>query len=121
MLNGSIEDARRLGCAGVHWPARTLHAATSRPRDLLVAASCHTHAEVMRASALDVDWIVVGPVSETPTHPAVPPLGWEGLRRAIAGTRVPAFALGGLRPEDLPSALEAGAHGVAMRRHAWPV
>jgi 8-oxo-dGTP diphosphatase len=52
LLNGSTDDARRLRCAGVHWTAQRLNAATSRPRDLMVAASCHTHAEVMHASAL---------------------------------------------------------------------
>jgi len=33
---------------------------------------------------------------------------------------VPVFALGGLRPQDLPIAIAHGAHGIAMRRHAWP-
>ena len=120
MLNGSTDDARRLGCAGVHWPARVLNAATSRPRDLLVAASCHTHAEVLRASALDLDWIVLGPVCETPTHMDAETLGWDGFQAARSGTRVPVFALGGLRPADLTKALASGAHGIAMRRHAWP-
>jgi 8-oxo-dGTP diphosphatase len=120
MVNGSIDDARRLGCAGVHWPAHILNAAASRPRDLLVAASCHTHADVMRASALELDWIVLGPVCETPTHMDAEPLGWDGFQAARSGTRVPVFALGGLRPVDLTKALASGAHGIAMRRHAWP-
>jgi 8-oxo-dGTP diphosphatase len=120
MVNGSIDDARRLGCAGAHWPARLLNAAASRPRDLLVAASCHTHADVMRASALDLDWIVLGPVCETPTHMDAEPLGWDGFQAARSDTRVPVFALGGLHPADLTKALASGAHGIAMRRHAWP-
>ena len=121
MLNGSIDDARALGCAGVHWPARVLIAATSRPRDLLVAASCHTHADVMHASTLAVDWVVLGPVRATPTHANAQPLGWDGFRVAASGTWVPVFALGGLRQIDLRTALDNGAHGIAMRRYAWPV
>jgi len=109
-----------MGCAGVHWTSAALHAATSRPRDLLVGASCHTHAEVMHASALDVDLVVLGPVQATPTHPHAVPLGWNGFADALAGTRVPVYALGGLHPEDLDVALAHGAHGIAMRRHAWP-
>lgn len=120
LLNGDPDDARRLGCAGVHWTSRMLHAAASRPRDLLVTASCHTHADVMRASALDLDAVVLGPVLATPTHPHALPLGWEGFAAARIGTRVPVFALGGLRPQDLPIAIVHGAHGIAMRRHAWP-
>lgn len=120
LVNGTADDARRLGCAGVHWTARALNAASSRPRDIVVAASCHTHADVMHASAVDVDFAVLGPVMATPTHPDARPLGWEGFATAIAGTRVPVFALGGLSPTDREVAIAHGAHGIAMRRHAWP-
>ncbi len=74
----------------------------------------------MRAGALDVDFAVVGPVAATPTHPGAVPLGWEGFAATIAGTRVPVFALGGMRGADLDAAIAHGAHGIAMRRHAWP-
>ena len=121
LLNGDETDARALGCAGVHWTADALRAAASRPRDLLVAASCHTHAEVMRASELDLDFVVLGPVLATPTHPHAVPLGWGGFAAAAEGTRVPVFALGGMSGGHLDAALEHGAHGIAMRRHAWPV
>ena len=47
------------------------------------------------------------------------PLGWNGFAEAIAGTRVPVYALGGLGPEDLDVAIAHGAHGVALRRGAW--
>jgi 8-oxo-dGTP diphosphatase len=120
VLNGTADDARRLGASGVHWTAHTLQQATSRPRDLLVGASCHTHADVMRASALDVDFAVLGPVRATPTHPHAVPLGFDGFEAAITGTRVPVFALGGMEPADVDTAIARGAHGIAMRRHAWP-
>ena len=116
LLNGSAAQARRLGCAGVHWPARTLNAATARPHDLIVGASCHTHAEVLHASA----FAVLGPVLATPTHPDASPLGWTGFAAAVANTRVPVYALGGLEPDDLATAIAHGAHGIAMRRNAWP-
>jgi 8-oxo-dGTP diphosphatase len=121
LLNGDADEARALGCAGVHWTSAALHSATSRPSDLLVGASCHRHGDVMHASALDVDLVVLGPVQATPTHPHAVPLGWNGFAEAISGTRVPVYALGGLQPEDLDIAIAHGAHGIAMRRHAWPI
>jgi 8-oxo-dGTP diphosphatase len=120
LLNGEAAQARALGLAGVHWTARRLADATSRPHDLVVAASCHTHAEVMHASALDLDFVVLGPVLATPTHPDAVTLGFDGFAQAIAGTRVPVYALGGMRPGDLDTAIAHGAHGIAMRRYAWP-
>jgi len=120
LWNGSAGDARRLRCAGVHWTSQALAAATTRPHDLIVSASCHTRDDVMRASALDVDCVVLGPVRATPTHPDAALLGWDGLAIAAEGTRVPIYALGGLGADDLEAAIAHGAHGVAMRRHAWP-
>jgi len=120
LLNGEDDEAREAGCAGVHWTAQRLCAAASRPRDLVVAASCHTRDELMHASALDVDLAVLGPVRRTPTHPAGEPLGWERFERTFAQTRVPVFALGGLEAADLDVAIAHGAHGVALRSGAWP-
>ena len=120
VVNGDAGDAQRLGADGVHWTAATLNAATVRPHGLLVGASCHTRDELARAAALGVDYAVVAPVHATPTHPDAEPLGWDGFARTIEGTRVPVYALGGLVLSDLDIARDHGAHGIAMRRGAWP-
>jgi 8-oxo-dGTP diphosphatase len=75
---------------------------------------------VLRASQLDVDLVVLAPVLATPTHRDAVALGWEGFANAARGSRVPVYALGGLVREDIDAAIRHGAHGVAMRRHAWP-
>jgi len=120
LLNGSVDDARRGGFAGVHWTAAALAEAHERPGDLLVGASCHSREELSRAAKLGVDFAVVGPVMPTPTHKDVRTLGWDGFTACIAGTRVPVYAIGGLTKNELTKAVDAGAHGVALRRAAWP-
>ncbi|MGE5088974.1 MAG: thiamine phosphate synthase, partial [Candidatus Levyibacteriota bacterium] len=120
LLNGDADEARRLGCAGVHWTAARLAEARSRPRDLTVAASCHTRADLERAASLDLDLAVLGPVRATPTHPQAHPLGWDAFAGIVAGTRLPVYALGGLGYDDLEAAIAHGAHGIALRRAAWP-
>ncbi len=119
LLNGDAAQARALGLDGVHWTARVLMQATARPAGMLAAASCHDGAEITRAGELGLDFAVLGPVRATPTHPGAVTLGFDGFARCIAGARLPVFALGGLAASDLPAALEHGAHGVALRRHAW--
>ena len=119
LLNGTAEDARRLGLDGVHWTSARLAAATSRPDDLAVGASCHGAAEVARAAALGCDFAVLGPVRGTPSHPGAQVLGWDGFAQAVEGARLPVYALGGLVAADLDAAIERGAHGIAMRRGAW--
>jgi 8-oxo-dGTP diphosphatase len=119
LLNGAADAARRLGLDGVHWTSAQLAAATSRPDDLVVGASCHGAAELARAAALGCDFAVLGPVRDTPSHPGARTLGWDAFARAIDGTRLPVYALGGLTPADLDAAVDRGAHGIAMRRGAW--
>jgi len=121
LFNGTDADAREAGCDGVHWTAAALAEARERPQDLLVAASCHTRAEIARAGALDLDFAVLGPVAATPTHPHAALLGWDGFAAQIAENRLPVYALGGLDAADLDCAIAHGAHGVALRRAAWPL
>jgi 8-oxo-dGTP diphosphatase len=97
-----------------------LAGARARPEGMLVAASCHTAADVARAGALGLDFAVLGPVLPTPTHPQAVPLRWDGFAVRAAGARLPVYALGGLTAADLDCAVDAGAHGVALRRAAWP-
>ncbi|HEX3633260.1 MAG TPA: Nudix family hydrolase [Casimicrobiaceae bacterium] len=120
LLNGDADTARELGCAGVHWSAARLLAARSRPDDMLCAASTHDAAELEQAATLGVDWVVLGPVRQTPTHPDARPLGWQRFAELAAGSPMPVYALGGLSAEDLDVAVAHGAHGVALRRAAWP-
>jgi thiamine monophosphate synthase len=87
---------------------------------LLVAASCHSRDELAHAAALNIDFAFVGPVRPTPTHPRAPTLDWEGFATCIEATRVPVYAIGGLTRDDLAIAVDHGAHGIALRRSAWP-
>ncbi len=120
LLNGEADTARELGCAGVHWNGPRLAAARSRPHDMLCAASTHDAAELAHAAALDLDFVVLGPVRETPLHPTARPLGWPRFAELVAGSPLPVYALGGLAHADLDPAIAHGAHGIAMRRGAWP-
>ncbi|NHU84202.1 thiamine phosphate synthase [Kocuria sp. JC486] len=62
-----------------------------------------------------VDYIGIGAVHTTSTKPDHPePLGIDGFRAARAWCPVPAVAIGGVRVEDCPPLLAAGADGVAV-------
>jgi 8-oxo-dGTP diphosphatase len=104
---------------GIHYSAEQLMTLRARPQGGLVAASCHTSQELGHAMAIGLDFVVLGPVKATPSHPGAPVLGWDGFRHIVDGTSIPVYAIGGLRPEDLPAARAAGAHGLAMIRGSW--
>ena len=103
----------------MHLTAPQLLDLDERPALELVGASCHNARELERAAALPADFVVLGPVLATPSHPGVPTLGWEGFAALIRDYPLPVYALGGLRRSDLETAWDAGAHGISMMRGAW--
>lgn len=118
MINADIGLAERLD-AGVHLPSAMLMALEQRPDLPWVAASCHDTVELERAQALGVDFVVLGPVLPTASHPEAQPLGWERFSLLTAGRPMPVFALGGLSLADMDTARQAGAHGIAMKGGLW--
>jgi 8-oxo-dGTP diphosphatase len=119
LINGEVEFARALGAQGVHLSAARLARLASRPDIDLVGASCHDEAELERAARLGADFVVLGPVLPTPSHPGTPALGWERLRILIRDYSLPVYALGGMREADVMTAWQMGAHGISMMRGAW--
>ena len=104
---------------GVHLTGAALMSARSRPPFTLVGASCHDERELEQAVALELDYVVVGPVKPTPSHPNAAPLGWERFAALVRDRPMPAYAIGGLTRADLPEARKHGAHGVALRSAAF--
>jgi len=106
-------------CDGVHLTAAALMASTSRPDGALVGASCHDEREIAHAAKLGVDYVVVGPVKPTDSHPGATPLGWDRFEALIRDQPMPSYAIGGLARADLGEARRRGAHGVALLGRAF--
>ena len=127
LVNTDPEHALALGASGVHLTAARLKATR---RDVVagwraarpgwrVAASCHDAAEVAQAAACDVDFICLGPLRTTSSHPGRRPLGWDGLAALAIGAPLAVYALGGIGFDDFDQAREAGAAGIAGIRGFW--
>jgi len=114
LINRDIELARELG-VGVHLKASQLRELNERPlpRGSWVGASCHDAQELERAAEMNADFATLSPVCATASHPDAEPLGWKRFAEWVADARLPVYALGGVRPDDLERAHAAGAQGVA--------
>jgi 8-oxo-dGTP diphosphatase len=119
LLNANAELARELGADGVHLTAHQLLELRQKPDDMLCAASCHNSAELEKAATLGLDFVVLSPVNATLSHSDAIPLGWQAWGQMIADYPLPVYALGGVRIDDKKTALQHGAHGIAMQRGAW--
>lgn len=121
LLNQDIELAVKLGLDGVHLPSKALLQLQHKPENLLVAASCHNHVELVHAEKLGLDFVTLSPVAQTESHPNAELLGWQAFSSLMSKVTLPVFALGGMRLDDLPQALSNGAQGVAMQRAIWDI
>jgi len=121
MINGDVALADSLAADGVHLTASQLLQTTRRPNLQWCAASCHDKNEIEKAESLAMDFVVVGPVKITPSHPDAQPLGWRRFESLVIDAALPVYALGGMQSGDLEEAWRHGAHGIAMLRGAWPV
>ena len=121
LVNGDLALAEALGI-GVHLRAEQLAGLGARPFDdstRRVAASCHTLEDLRRAEAIRCDFVVLGPVAETPTHPGATPLGWAGFTALREETALPIYAIGGMQADDIAEARAHGAQGIAAIRGLW--
>ena len=119
LINSDAELAQEIGADGVHLSSAQLTACSERPDVPWCAASCHNAAELQRAGELGLDFAVLGPVLPTKSHPGAAHLGWEAFGKIAAGSSIPVYALGGLRRDDMETAWQHGAHGIALLRQAW--
>ena len=119
LVNADVTLAQECGADGVHLKSAQLRSLRERPSAALVAASCHGREELELACALGADFVVLGPVAPTLTHPGAEVLGWDRFAQLVRGYALPVFALGGMRPDALQPAWRCGAHGIAMQRAAW--
>jgi 8-oxo-dGTP diphosphatase len=121
LLNSDWRIVERCGLDGVHLPAQVAARLDARPvsADRWFAVSCHDEAELAHAQRIGADFVTLGPVSPTPSHPDARPLGWPRFADLTASVALPVYALGGLGPEDIAPARAHGAQGVAAIRAFW--
>ncbi len=119
LINADIELAKEVGADGVQLTGAQLAELRERPAVDWCAASCHNAEELRRAEALGCDFALLSPVLATQSHPGAPHLGWGNFSAIAAGSSIPVYALGGLTHDDMRTAWQHGAHGIALLRQAW--
>jgi 8-oxo-dGTP diphosphatase len=125
VLNTDPDLASDLPGHGLHLTGERLWRLTRQPAALgatggWCGASCHDARDLQRAADLGLDYALLAPVQPTATHPEAQALGWARFAELADRAALPVYALGGLGPTDLDTAIEHGAQGVAAIRGLWP-
>lgn len=118
LINDRADVALAVGADGVQRTHASLPVAALRgisPPGFLIGASVHSTAEARQAAAEGADFVVFGPVYDTPSKRRYgPPQGLAALEAAAAAVPRPVLAVGGITPERVPEVRGAGAAGVAV-------
>ncbi len=80
-------------------------------------AACHDAVSLKQAQQIGCDAVFISPVKTTATHPEAVALGWERFSEFAQNSQIPVFALGGVHPDDLATAQQHGAYGLAGIRN----
>ena len=112
--------ARGLRVTGVHIGQRDLPVDDVRallgPEPVIgMTANTPAHLAAAASSPARVDYVGIGTVRETASKPdAPPPLGAAGITALARGYALPAVAIGGIVPGDVPALRAGGVAGVAV-------
>jgi thiamine-phosphate pyrophosphorylase len=118
VINDRADLALAMDLDGVHLRSSSLPVSAAR-RVLgphrLIGASAHSMEDVRLANEEGADYVVFGPVYDTPSkRPFGPPLGIDALAAVCRRSAIPVFAIGGITSGRACDVRRAGAYGVAV-------
>jgi thiamine-phosphate pyrophosphorylase len=122
VINDHLEIASELGAEFCHLGQEDFfdagHKQISELRiancELKIGLSTHSPEQARRALAAGPDYVAIGPVFATDTKPGAKPVTLDYVRWAAENVKIPWFAIGGIRLENLGDVLAAGARRVCV-------
>jgi len=121
-VNDRLDVALAVPTAGVQLGHGSLPVSAARALNPLwwIGKSVHDLAEAEGARTEGADYLVVGPVFATASHPGRAPLGLQRLQAiASAVDGLPVIAIGGITVDRVREVRNSGAYGVAAIRALW--
>ena len=120
LVNDRADVALAVGADGVHLPGAGFPVEVARRlvgRDCLLGVSTHAAMEVEAAGRAGADFVLFGPLYDTPSKRGFgAPQGVAALAAACRRATVPVLAIGGVTAARIPELGAAGAAGVAVIR-----
>lgn len=120
IVNDRIDIAMAVRADGVQLGGGSIPVARARALvgNAWIGASLHSAAETAEARAAGIDFVLLGTIHPSPSHPGGRVLGAEVLD-AVTAAGVPVLGIGGMTPERAADAVKRGAYGVAVISGVW--
>lgn len=122
LVNDRLDVALVAGAHGAQLGRRSLSVRVARRllgQGARIGYSAHSVAESVTVAAEGVDFVVLGTIYATRSHPERSGAGPALVAETAGAVRVPVLAIGGITPERVADVLAAGAHGVAVLSGVW--
>jgi thiamine-phosphate pyrophosphorylase len=86
---------------------------------MIIGRSTHSLQQAKQALADGADYIGFGPLFPTPTKAGRPAIGLDDIAEMEreVGSKIPAFCIGGIKPDNLGEVLAAGARRCVVVSH----
>jgi len=117
VMNDRVDVALALEADGVHLGGNSLPVKVARRvagDGMLIGVSVHSIEEAARAEGEGADYLILGTIFESRSHPGTPPAGLSLVSRVSAAVRIPVVAIGGINAANAGSVVAAGASGAAV-------
>ena len=114
LVNGSGSLARAIAADGVHLPEAAPYPDEKRGTSQLMGRSVHDVDGVKRTAAEGLDYLILGTIFPSRSHPGGRTGGLDLVRSVCAQTRTPVIAIGGITSANAGAVREAGAAGIAV-------
>ena len=93
--------------------------AGARAGRFFIGRSIHTPEQAAGRSGSGLDYLVVGAVYPTRSHPGGRSIGTDAVADAVRTADLPVLAIGGIEPETTPVLVSSGVHGVVVLSGVW--
>jgi len=117
IVNSRLDVALLCGADGVHLPERGPSVAATRRLagdGFIIGRSVHSAEEAVKAQEEGADYVQVGAIFPTRSHPGLPAAGLALLKGVAARVAIPIVAVGGITAENVGQVMQAGARGAAV-------
>jgi thiamine-phosphate pyrophosphorylase len=118
LVNDRLDVALACAADGVHLPERGLPVAAARRLAggafVIIGRSVHSVAEAVRAQEEGADYVQVGTIFASRSHPGQPVAGLGLLEAVAREVTIPILAVGGITAANVGEVMGAGASGAAV-------
>ena len=119
IVNERVDVAAAAGADGVQLGEDALPVHEARKllqESALIGRSVHSASSAAVATVSKADFLVVGTMYATDSHPGAVPAGPRLMRQISLSSNLPLIGIGGITPKNAVEVVKAGASGVAVIR-----